>query len=84
MITKILFLAAAFYPSLFSLQIFESGVYIYQIYLTALTVWLIIFLILDFKSIITGKRVTDMKSGLEEEYPLKNIFCVFMIGYLTM
>ncbi len=55
-----------------------------QLYIAAAVVWLCIFLFMDIRTIIQGKRVTDAKSGLEEEYPLKNLFAVFMLGYVTM
>jgi hypothetical protein len=61
-----------------------GGIKFYQLYIGAAAIWLIVFVLLDLQSIIQGKRVTDLKSGTEEEYPLKNLFSVFMIGYATM
>ena len=42
------------------------------------------FLIIDIKHILSGKRVVDGKTGNQEEYPLKNIFVIFLIGYVIM
>lgn len=61
-----------------------SGVNIGHLYIGGAAVWLMIFVLLDLKTIVQGKRVTDVKSGGEEEYPLKNLFSVFMVGYITM
>ena len=38
----------------------------------------------DIYTVLTGKRVTDGKTGTEEHMPLKNIFVIFMIGYLIL
>lgn len=62
----------------------ESGVYVYQVYIALAAVWLAIFVLMDIKTVIQGKRVTDLKASTEEEYPLKNLFSVFMVGYATM
>lgn len=61
-----------------------GGVNIGHLYIAGAAIWLAIFVVLDLKAIIEGKRVTDVKNGGEEEYPLKNLFTVFMVGYITM
>ena len=47
-------------------------------------VWLLGFVLNDIYTVIMGKRVTDAKSGSEEHMPVKNLFAIFMIGYLVL
>lgn len=61
-----------------------EGVTVCQAYIALAAVWLGVFVLLDIKTIVQGKRVTDLKASTEEEYPLKNLFSVFMVGYATM
>jgi hypothetical protein len=39
---------------------------------------------LDLKDIIQGKRITDGKNNAEEDLPLKNLFVIFMLGYVVL
>lgn len=78
-----MFLIGAFYPEFFKVELF-GGVNIGNLYIGGAAIWLVIFVLLDLKEIVQGKRVTDVKNGGEEEYPLKNLFTVFMVGYITM
>ena len=82
MLTKLLFLVAAFYPPFFQLQI--GPVCVYQIYLAIATLWLFYLLFQDFIAVVQGKRLTDASSGTEESRPLKNLFVVFLLGYLVL
>jgi hypothetical protein len=79
----LLFLIAAFNPSFFRAEI-ASGTTIGQVYIGLAALWLCVFVLLDIKTIVQGKRVTDLKASTEEEYPLKNLFSIFMVGYATM
>jgi hypothetical protein len=66
------------------MELLDSGVYIYQLYIGLAALWLVVFVLMDVKAVVEGKRVTDLKASSEEEYPLKNLFVVFMLGYATM
>lgn len=46
--------------------------------------WLLVVLAFDLKAILMGKRVTDAKAGTEENFPLKNLFVILMVGYLVL
>ena len=82
-ITKILFLICVFKPDLFRTEI-ASGLFFYHIYIGLAAIWLAAFVIHDIYTVLMGKRVTDGKTGTEEHMPLKNIFVIFMIGYLIL
>jgi hypothetical protein len=47
-------------------------------------IWLICHLAFDVANIVRGKRVTDLKLGVEEEFPIKNVFAIVMLGYIVM
>ena len=53
---------AIFHPSLFATQLSE-GIYLYHLVVTIAVVWLVIFLAMDVRLILVGKRVTDHKTG---------------------
>jgi hypothetical protein len=61
----LLFLIAAINPSFFKMQIIE-GVNVSQIYIGLAAIWLGVFVLLDIKNIVQGKRVTDLKTSTEE------------------
>ena len=57
---------------------------VYHLVVVAATIWLVIFLAIDARLIMKGKRVTDYKTGTEEPVPFKNLFVVVMLGYIVM
>lgn len=61
-ITKLLFLIAVFNPAFFRIEI-ASGISIGQAYIGLAAIWLCIFVLLDIKSIVQGKRLTDLKTS---------------------
>jgi hypothetical protein len=62
-IVKLFFLIAAFSPNIFQTDI-GGGIFLYQIFVGLAVAWLIIFLVIDLKTIVQGKRVTDVKAGV--------------------
>lgn len=55
-----------------------------HLYIAFASIWLLIVLALNFRSVLMGKRVTDAKAGTEESFPLKNLFVILMVGYLVL
>ncbi len=80
---KLLFLVGVFYPSFFQVQITED-IAIYQIFIGLAAFWLIPTTTRSISHVLKGKRITDAKAGTEEHYPIKNIFVLFMMGYLVL
>lgn len=65
------------------IEVFNS-ISIAHIYIGVASLWLLVFVLHDLYTIVMGKRVTDVKSSSEEHLPLKNLFVIFMLGYLVL
>lgn len=70
-------------PTFFQYELFQNYS-VAHLYIAIASMWLLVVLAFDLKAILMGKRVTDAKAGTEENFPLKNLFVILMVGYLVL